>query len=169
MAEEDRSKKELMTGPSNATPGLLEPGNIINIYNRPITKAPAGPHGIQGGMYTEGVEANYPLMKAIPGQEYGDYPGSTSSTLSKSFNINGKETLLPTVVGGKFLSDAEAINRFKQTGEHLGMFADSKSADDYAGKLHLSQQEIGNYYGKTSDLKPEPPKKSNQKKRAYKR
>lgn len=123
--------------PSNYFPGLIEPGNIINLYNRPVTKAPAGPSGLQTG----------------------DQLGQTSTTFSKSFNINGKETLIPTVVDGKFLTDDEAVDRFKKTGQHLGIFADPKSADEYVGLLHKSQEAVGNYYGATSQLKPQPAKK----------
>jgi hypothetical protein len=143
--------------PDNKTVrGLLEPGNIVNLYNRPVTKAPAGPNGLQKGVaYTEDVPAVPGVMNKIPGQEYGDYPGSTSTTFSKSFTINGKETLIPTVVDGKFLTDQEAIDRFNKTGEHLGIFADPKSADEYATALHKSQEAIGNYYGATSKLMPE--------------
>ena len=35
--------------------------------------------------------------------------GSISTVLTKSFNIDGKEVLLPTIVGGKKVSDTEAI------------------------------------------------------------
>jgi len=105
--------------------GLLEPGNILNLYNRPVLKNP---------------------------------DGGWSTTLSKSFNIDGKETLIPTVVNGVKLSDQDAIARFKQTGEHLGKFATAEAADYYAQKLHGSQEAMGNFYGQTSKLMPETPK-----------
>jgi len=97
--------------------GLLEPGNITNLYNRPALK---------------------------------NADGSYSTTKSKSWNIEGKETLLPTVVNGKQLSDKEAIQRYKDTGEHLGKFATPEAADYYAQKLHESQAAVVGYYGKTS-------------------
>jgi len=102
--------------------GLLEPGNILNLYNRTVLKNP---------------------------------DGGWSTTFSKSFNIDGKETLIPTVVNGVKLSDQDAIAHFKQTGQHLGKFATPEAADYYANKLHSSQEAMGNFYGKTSKLMPE--------------
>src|ERR1051326_2203456 len=77
--EQSSSTKDKMAGPTNATTsGLLEPGTILNIYNRPVTAAPAGPQGVQQGTVRTGsVLANYPLMNAIPAKEYGDYKGAT--------------------------------------------------------------------------------------------
>jgi len=118
------------TGPSNETAqGLLESGNILNLYNRPVTQSPAGPKGIE--------------------------PGNWSTTYSKSFNLNGKETLIPTVVNGKFLTDQEAIDRYKDTGQHLGKFDTPKNADKYSIALHNSQEAYGKFFGRTSNLMPQ--------------
>jgi hypothetical protein len=108
--------------------GLLEPGNIQNLYNRPVLQ---------------------------------NKDNSYSTTLSKSFNFDGFETLLPTVVDGKQLSDEEAIKRFHETGQHLGKFATPQEADYYAQKLHNSQQAMGMFYGPTSKNMP----KAKEKKR----
>lgn len=113
-----------MAGPSNAAAsGLITPGNIINLYNRPATTGPASPNGL------------------LPG-----YQGH-STTYSKSFNFGNGEVLLPTVVDGKFLTDQEAIERYKRTGQHLGVFATPEAADAYATALHNSQQAM-EYYNK---------------------
>src|SRR5881398_2803815 len=83
----------VMAGPSNAkAQGLLVPGTIPNLYNRPVTNNP-------------GIDPQAPA-------------GTRSTTLSASFNIGGKEVLLPTVVNGKFLTNKEAIARYLKTGEH---------------------------------------------------
>src|SRR5215471_10351536 len=71
-------------------PGLLQQGNIIDLYNRPATQNP-------GGGY--------------------------STTRSMSFGLNGNEVLVPTVVGGRQMTDQEAMDRYRQTGENLGVFA----------------------------------------------
>jgi len=98
-------------GPMNrGFPGLVQPGNIINLYNRPATQNPGG---------------------------------SYSTTHSASFGINGNEVLLPTVVGGQHMTDQEAVNRFRQTGQHLGMFKTPEEADAYAQQLHNSQEAMG--------------------------
>lgn len=79
--------------------------------------------------------------------------GSHSSEYSVSFaDDKGREVLVPTVVGGKFLtpdgkkppegSPAEktmfkaAWDHYLQTGEHLGKFDNPDNADAYASKLH---------------------------------
>jgi murein DD-endopeptidase MepM/ murein hydrolase activator NlpD len=78
--------------------------------------------------------------------------GTHSSEYSVSFEQNGREVLVPTVVNGKFLtpdgkkpeegSAAEktmfkaAWDHYLQTGEHLGKFASAADADAYADQLH---------------------------------
>lgn len=56
-----------------------------------------------------------------------------------SVNIDGHEVLIPTVVGDRVVSDAEAIKHFKKTGAHLGVFDTPKNATAYAQKLHENQ------------------------------
>lgn len=65
--------------------------------------------------------------------------GSVSTTSSMSFEMDGVEILVPTVIDGKRLSEKEAIEHYKKTGEHLGKFRDAESADAYANKLHEEQ------------------------------
>ncbi len=65
--------------------------------------------------------------------------GSISTVRSISINVDGKEVLIPTVVNGKVVSNQQAIDHFKKTGEHLGMFKDVASANAYAKSLHEAQ------------------------------
>lgn len=63
--------------------------------------------------------------------------GTHSSVVSKSFNFDGEEVLIPTISDdGKKLSDKEAINLYKKTGKHLGKFKTAKDADNYANAHH---------------------------------
>ena len=55
--------------------------------------------------------------------------GSVSTEVSKSWNFDGKEVLLPTIVNGKRVSDDEAIQHYRTTGEHLGMFDTPENAN----------------------------------------
>lgn len=65
---------------------------------------------------------------------------SISTVLSRSFNIDGKEVLLPLVNDyGKIVSDKEAIAEYNRTGKHLGTFESPESATQYAEKLHNSK------------------------------
>jgi hypothetical protein len=69
--------------------------------------------------------------------------GSIATVLSRSFNFDGKEVLIPTVSpDGKLLSDREAIELFRQTGQHLGVFDTPDHADAYAQRLHEAQEQF---------------------------
>lgn len=78
--------------------------------------------------------------------------GSHSTEYSTSFNVDGKEVLVPTVVNGKFLTPDgkkppegsasekqmfdKALQHYRQTGQNLGKFDNPDDADAYANVLH---------------------------------
>jgi hypothetical protein len=71
--------------------------------------------------------------------------GSISTEKSISIGIEGgKEVLIPTIINGKEVSKDQAIDHYRKTGEHLGVFKDVDSANQYAKKLHNRQ---GRGYG----------------------
>lgn len=66
---------------------------------------------------------------------------AASATLSMSFqDSDGKEVLIPTVVEGKKLSDKQAIENYKKTGQFLGKFETPAAANQYAEMLHAEQE-----------------------------
>src|SRR4051794_3690211 len=66
--------------------------------------------------------------------------GDISTVRSQSFNIDGRETLLPTVSpDGRLLSPQEAVRLYRESGQHLGKFDDVPQADAYAQALHEAQ------------------------------
>jgi hypothetical protein len=65
--------------------------------------------------------------------------GSYSTTSSMSIGEDKGEVLIPTVVNGVRLSQAEAIKHYHDTGEHLGVFDTPEHADAYAQFLHEQQ------------------------------
>lgn len=66
--------------------------------------------------------------------------GSISTVRSRSFNIDGKEVLVPTVSeDGRIMSDEEALKQYKATGRHLGIFESATAATKYAQQLHEEQ------------------------------
>ena len=77
--------------------------------------------------------------------KYRNKDGSILTVDSASYNIDGKEVLLPSVWnkdGAPYHSqnDEEILQHYEDTGEYLGKFSTAKEADDYAEKLHLEQQ-----------------------------
>jgi hypothetical protein len=66
--------------------------------------------------------------------------GSISTVRSMGANIDGKEVLLPTVSNdGRIWSDDEAVNNYRQTGQHLGVFSSPEASTKYAEGLHNQQ------------------------------
>jgi broad specificity phosphatase PhoE len=128
-----RDLQKIAQGQPLAPKGLVTPGTVKELYNRPVLKNP---------------------------------DGSVSTTSSASFEENGQEVLIPTVVNGKRLTDGmqpkitpgmsdvqkqqawrkwmqPAIDYYHQTGEHLGKFDNPDNADAFAQNLHESQAQRG--------------------------
>ena len=71
--------------------------------------------------------------------------GSSSTVHSFSVGLNGKEVLLPTVMpDGRHLSQPEALEEYRKTGRHLGVFDTPDNATAYASRLH-DDYEAGAY------------------------
>ena len=63
--------------------------------------------------------------------------GGTSTVYSFSANIDGREVLLPMVTpDGRLLDENAAIEEYRKTGKHLGVFDSPESATAYAEQLH---------------------------------
>lgn len=66
--------------------------------------------------------------------------GSISTVRSMSANFDGKEVLIPTVSDdGRVMSDREAIDTYRKSGRHLGVFDTPEAASRYAEQLHQQQ------------------------------
>jgi hypothetical protein len=66
--------------------------------------------------------------------------GSISTIRSITVESDGNHYVIPTVAEtGVVLKDEEAIELWRQTGKHLGVFKTSKDANKFAEKLHESE------------------------------
>jgi hypothetical protein len=67
--------------------------------------------------------------------------GSVSTVRSMSFeDDDGRNVLIPTVIEGRgIVPNDQAIEYYRTTGQHLGMFDTPESANAYAQSLHNQQ------------------------------
>lgn len=65
--------------------------------------------------------------------------GSVSTVRTISIGTDAGEVLIPTVIGGKVVSNKAAIQHFIQTNENFGTFASVATANLYAERLHQEQ------------------------------
>lgn len=105
------------------TTGMLGQPTAPNNFN----------YGQAPGMTAQGNLAPYdrPVLK--------NPDGSYSTTSSIGVGTDKGEVVIPTVVDGKRLSDADAAAHYRKTGQNFGTFSDADSANTFATNLHNAQ------------------------------
>ena len=82
-------------------------------------------------------QGNY-LLPDINRPSYIDDEGGRRSEYRTGVNIDGKETLLPTVVGARQLTDKQAEDQYIRTGLNMGKFNNVEDAD-YESRLRTAR------------------------------
>lgn len=93
------------------------------------------------GIVAPAQQQQHPNLKPV-------VPGNIGTAVSAARPVavtmqNGRSVLVPTVIGGQQLSPEQAIQRFKQTGQHLGIFANPASANAFAQGGQQAQPNAG--------------------------
>lgn len=86
-------------------------------------------------------------------QVYNPETGGYSTVYSMGIGLdNGKEALIPRVSDdGRILSEQQAIQQFRDTGKHLGIYGSKSEANKAAEQLHQQQ---ANMYGNPTQNQP---------------
>ena len=101
-------------------------GNILSMGDYDLTTAPK--------------RGNY-LLPDINRPYYIDDAGERRTEYKIGINVDGKETLIPTVVDGRQLTEDEARDRYRKTGLHMGQFNTPEEAD-YAARLRTARYKM---------------------------
>lgn len=132
----------------NKTPSSRYTNPSKNIQYSDNTRIPSllnKPKMPNGGLYPVGdydrtlapKKGNY-LLPDINRPSYIDDEGGRRSEYKMGVNLDGRETVIPTVVNGRQLSEEEAIDRYQKTGLHMGKF-DTPDQSEYASRLRTAR------------------------------
>jgi hypothetical protein len=108
------------------------------ILNHQTYITPASPKGAVPPLYGAGnINLNDRPLVQNP-------DGTTSTVRPITVEFDNKYVLIPTVRHGldRIMTNDEAIDYFKQTGEYLGVFKTEKDAEKYAKLLHEQQAKV---------------------------
>lgn len=127
---QQRARAADFTSRYDPVTGTLRPTPTGSLSPNGGTMQQAVPHGL----VTPGnIDLNHRPIVRNP-------DGSISTVRSFSVGIDGREVLLPQVSDqGTIISQDSAIQNYRRTGKHLGIFATPADANAYAQQLHQDQ------------------------------
>lgn len=93
---------------------------------------------VQKGLVNQGSLDVNSLIAVVNNED-----GSVSTVKTIGVNIDGLETVIPTVhKDGHIMSEKEAVEHFKKTGENFGQFNSVEDATRFSLSLHDRQKEV---------------------------
>ena len=68
--------------------------------------------------------------------------GAISTVRTITVEMDGYHIIIPTVVGTQVVSNDEAINNFRKTSQHLGIYKSKSAAEQAAKQLSKDQAKL---------------------------
>ena len=124
-------------------------------------RTPMAPPGLEQGKVPTPRERPQTAPTFDPGSQPAvqNADGTISTVRTMGIEDNGKEVNIPTVPaeGGRIMSDREAVQRYQDTGRHLGKFDSIEEAGAAAEALHQAeaQQQSQHPQGQQPTMTPE--------------
>lgn len=123
------------TEPTASSSVAVAPAETLPAMDNPpvVTPPPSVPEAPVSPLVAGNIDLNNRPVVANP-------DGSYSTVRSMSFGTDQGEVLVPTVSeDGRILTEEQAVDQYRQTGRHLGIFSTPEEATRFAQRLHESQ------------------------------
>lgn len=128
-----------MLGLTVAPPLIKKPLKVLGGKARQGLRVARRAIGLKKG----GMAVQRPLKPVAPGNlgeeiryRVRNPDGSVSTVRTMSIGTDKGETVIPTVIEGRVVSDDDAIKHYYDTGENFGTFGSVDDAEAYAQSLH---------------------------------